>query len=226
MNATDRLKLLRLASEHPAMSPERRALIAAAGGYRSLPAAVRGTEPNVDPEGTDLSIWTWEENIRGRETYLAIAFQGESGKPLWYYTYSNPERRASQIKASIESRKSSIEHKNLKRQKRKEFQHGLKPGDILYASWGFDQTNVDFYEVVAVAGKSVAIREVESRVLSSSGYGQDKVVPVPGRYTGPAMKKIPTVGYQNQPSIKITSYSSARLWDGKPKEATSFGWGR
>lgn len=224
MNATERLSILRLAAECPALSPERRDLIAALGGYRSLPEPVRGTEPNVDPEGTDLSIWTWEQEIRGELRYFAIAFQGVSGKPIWHYFYKDPARRAQQIKASIESRKASMERQNLLRQQRKEFQHGLKQGDILYSSWGYEQTNIDYYEVVAVRGKAVAIREIESRIVSDSGYSH-KVVPVPGRYTGPAIKKIPSSGYQGRPMIRLTSYSIAQLWDGVPKSETDTNYG-
>ena len=35
--------------------------------------------------------------------------------------------------------------------------HPLKTGSILYASWGYDQTNVDFYKVQELRGKSSAI---------------------------------------------------------------------
>ncbi|EAT0477748.1 MULTISPECIES: hypothetical protein [Enterobacteriaceae] len=37
-------------------------------------------------------------------------------------------------------------------------------GDIFVSIWGYEQTNVHFYQVVGVAGKStVKLREVESR---------------------------------------------------------------
>ena len=31
--------------------------------------------------------------------------------------------------------------------------HSLKVGDILYCSWGYDQTNVDYFKVSEVIGK-------------------------------------------------------------------------
>lgn len=41
-----------------------------------------------------------------------------------------------------------------------EFEHGYKVGDILYSSWGYEQTNLDFFQVVAVTEKSIRIKEV------------------------------------------------------------------
>lgn len=34
---------------------------------------------------------------------------------------------------------------------------GVHVGDIYYSSWGYDQTNVDFYQVVALKGKHTAV---------------------------------------------------------------------
>ena len=42
-----------------------------------------------------------------------------------------------------------------------EFDFDVKVGDVFYSSWGYEQTNVDFFQVVALVGKkSVRIREV------------------------------------------------------------------
>lgn len=34
---------------------------------------------------------------------------------------------------------------------------GVHIGDIYYSAWGYDQTNVDFYQVVALKGKHTAV---------------------------------------------------------------------
>lgn len=53
-----------------------------------------------------------------------------------------------------------------------EYKHGFKIGEILYASWGYEQTNLDFYKVVAVTEKTVRIVEVSMKVKNQSGgYG-------------------------------------------------------
>lgn len=101
--------------------------------------------------------------------------------------------------------------------------HPLQPGDILYSSWGYDQTNVDFYEVLGITKASAMIQKIEKRILPGSGRGSDKVVPVPGKLdqrSKPMQKRVRSDG-----SVKISSYSNAYPWDGKPKSQTSAGYG-
>ena len=98
----------------------------------------------------------------------------------------------------------------------------FKTGDILYSSWGYDQTNINFYEVIKATGSSTVVRELESRVV---GYpGDDKLlVPVPGKFAGPPLRRkspSPTDPYRN---LRITNYELARIWDGKPKRADHMG---
>lgn len=39
--------------------------------------------------------------------------------------------------------------------------HDVKVGDVFYTSWGYDQTNVNFFQVIALKGKcSAIVREV------------------------------------------------------------------
>lgn len=45
------------------------------------------------------------------------------------------------------------------------------PGDILYVSWGYDMTIIDFYEVIANNGKTLQVRELKSR-NSGGQYGK------------------------------------------------------
>jgi hypothetical protein len=48
---------------------------------------------------------------------------------------------------------------------------GIKPGTVFSNSWGYDQTNVDFYEVVSVSasGKSVKIRKCGAELVEGKG---------------------------------------------------------
>lgn len=60
--------------------------------------------------------------------------------------------------------------------------HPLKLGDVLVCSWGCEQTNVNFYEVVKVAGKAtVEIRELaQERICDGDMSG--KCTPLVGEY--------------------------------------------
>lgn len=50
-----------------------------------------------------------------------------------------------------------------------EYEHGYKVGDILYISWGYEQTNLDFFKVVAATEKSIRIVEVSMKVKEQNG---------------------------------------------------------
>jgi hypothetical protein len=124
----------------------------------------------------------------------------------------------------VEKSKAAMSARQERAQAKRDFQHGLKDGDILYSSWGYDQTNINFYEVVGVVGKQVFIREVESKVVRSE-RGSDYVVAVPGRYTGAILKKVPQRGYRGEPYVKVNDSQNAYPWDGKPKYETAGGFG-
>lgn len=38
----------------------------------------------------------------------------------------------------------------------------IKPGDILTYSWGYEQTNIDFFQVTRVTAKNAWIRRIEA----------------------------------------------------------------
>ena len=53
------------------------------------------------------------------------------------------------------------------KQKQQNNKYGVVVGDVFSASWGYDQTNVDFFQVIALVGaESVRVREVYLPVIS------------------------------------------------------------
>jgi len=115
----------------------------------------------------------------------------------------------------------SLEEKARRRKGRKKYRHDYQVGDVLYSSWGYDQTNISFYEVVGLSGdKSIVIREIGQRVVKQD-VGSEYVVPTKGRYIGKEMTKRVSIGG----SVKITSSAYAWKWDGKPKSQDAPGWG-
>lgn len=154
----------------------------------------------------------------------AAVYSGKSDSPLWDYFFGSESAREQYIADQVEASKAAMSARQERAQAKRDFQHGLKDGDILYSSWGYDQTNINFYEVVGVVGKQVLIREVESKAVRHE-RGADYVVPVPGRYTGAVLKKIPQKGYRDQAYVKVTTSQNAYPWDGKPKYETAGGFG-
>jgi len=137
-------------------------------------------------------------------------------KPILNLSFGTPEQAEERIREAIDVWIARDEEKHGRAKARREYRHTLKVGDILCSSWGYDQTNVDFYQVVAVPSvKSITIRKIGLDLPRGEegfmcGYS---AVPMKDRFTGePFTKRVTTGG-----SVKLTSYSYAWLWNGKEK---------
>lgn len=85
----------------------------------------------------------------------------------------------------------------------------LKPGTILSDSWGYEQTQVEFYQVVERKGSKVQIQEM-GQITEPGSEGRDCCRVMPGAVHGPKIWKV----VRGQ-SIKIDTSISLTVWDGK-----------
>jgi hypothetical protein len=161
------------------------------------------------PENTDLEIITYERASTG--DLYGLAFQGRANKPIWAFRFRKKADRDKRVASTIESRKAHLDQKAKEREARKNYQHKLQVGDILDASWGYNQTNVNFYQVVELKGKMVVVREINSKVVKEDPYWQE-VMPVKDSFKGGPIKKKPNT----HDGIKINSSIYATPWDGLP----------
>lgn len=56
--------------------------------------------------------------------------------------------------------------------------YGVKVGDLFFDSWGYEQTNVDFYQVVKLRGKTQVVLKAINSEYVSAGWNQGKEKPV------------------------------------------------
>jgi hypothetical protein len=93
---------------------------------------------------------------------------------------------------NINSRKThKAEEKNKQKEARKNVSEYFKVGDILYDSWGYDQTNIDFYQVTRITGQSVWIRPIGGQPVESEGYGgmAGRIKPIKDSFNGDEVRK-------------------------------------
>jgi hypothetical protein len=109
-------------------------------------------------------------------------------------------------------------------------------GMILLSSWGYEQTNIEFFKVVKVSGKSVWIQAVKSQIVRQTGYLSEEVVPSDELVKGGWVKSEDGLGMVYDPefteapqrklwkgdSVKLADYKWAWLWDGKPRVASHY----
>lgn len=173
-----------------------------------------------------FEVYTNTENERGPK---AIFFTGKQSKPTWHYQFTSTSDMVKKIKESID-RVTSWEDAKAKRKADRKAPHTLKVGDILYTSWGYDQTNIDFYQVTKVIGSNtVEIREVASKNIGSDYVYENRVLAVKDAFLSPRYEGddqgVPMTKRVTNNQVKVTSYASARLWDGQPKYETAAGFG-
>ena len=97
-------------------------------------------------------------------------------------------------------------------------------GDIFVSSWGYDQTNIDFYQVVRTTKTMIVIRKIDKKLVGGRGEPQEKVMPVANTMKGPELRK-KLKEYRGRPYVTLNSYASAYKWDGKPAWQTGGAFG-
>ena len=180
---------------------------------RYIPA---GYVPLVIENAADVVVYTNNDNGK----FSAICFAGKAVNPTWYYLFRSEEAMLAQVTKTINNRIARAAEV-AKYKAERLAPTNLKEGDILYCSWGYDQTQVDFYKVKEVVGNNRIKIVPMTAIVAKQSTGADYMVA--GEEKGTPMLKVAN-GRQN--SVKITSYSNAYLWDGQPKYETAFGYGR
>jgi Zn finger protein HypA/HybF involved in hydrogenase expression len=104
---------------------------------------------------------------------------------------------------------------------------GINVGDVFYNSWGYDQTNIDYYEVIRLTPSGVEIRPIQSTFVEQNGPGGNKVVPAKGQWrtfdvitgigtngNGKTTKVCRIKDWGDGPRIVLSSDYSAGRWKG------------
>jgi len=175
-----------------------------------LPAGAR----KITHTGTKAQAYIYEDT-NGRP--CARLFRPKGQKPAHRFFFASEAERETRIKSFFEG---IAEHKAMtdKRRAERNAGHSLKIGQILYSSWGYDQTNVSFYQVTEVKSKhTVMIREI-SRVYIATGNMSGKVTPRKNKFMGAAISKRP----DNRNCITLCSSERLYEWDGEPCYTSSY----
>ena len=101
---------------------------------------------------------------------------------------------------------------------------GYYPSQIVSDSWGYEQTNVDFYRIVKRSGEWLTIRKMTAVETSNGPTSMTgRVVPGDDDPTETAFRR--RLRYRDGKPIgfPIKSYGWASLWDGQPEYVTSYG---
>lgn len=147
---------------------------------------------------------------------VVTKFHGKSLKidRQWFRSQAEAERDI----ATFTTRRQQLADAQADRRAEAKRPHTLDVGAVLVSSYGYEQTNVDFYEVVAVQNRTVTLRElVQER--QDTGNMSGTTTPVPGQYTKaePIRKRV-----NPRNGVKLSSSSYAHPWDGRPQYWSSY----
>lgn len=158
-----------------------------------------------------LGAEVWLIPSRRRPGNLAvIAYSGKRSKHDAHYTMRDRAQAlqwAGEYLGKLQGAARRQAERRAEQAVKRAVGHKLQAGDVLRCSWGYEQTNIDYYEVTRLIGKRmVEIRKIGAESIESGGM-TGECVPRPGHYIGEPMRK--TVSDYDGQSVRIASYASA-----------------
>jgi hypothetical protein len=165
-------------------------------------------------QDADAIVYSGKKIMPMGERVHGIAYQGTALKPFWNYTFLNDSQLNAETERFFEKCRAMREYREEKAKARREFVPTLKAGDILDTCWGYDQTNVEFYQVIRVSGKTAVLREIAQKSVNATGPYSGTVTAVKDQF----LEKEPEITRRILPGncIRITECASASLWNGEP----------
>ena len=94
--------------------------------------------------------------------------------------------------------------------------HNIKPGDIFYNSWGWEQTNIDFYQVVSTTAKTITLRAIKGTSNDyNAHYMTGSTIAVKDAFCNDELlRKIPYL-FNGKWCVSF-EYGAGSQWDGRP----------
>ncbi len=150
----------------------------------------------------------------------AMMYTGRKRKYDWFFRFKSVEDMMVYINEKITCYQHFQELKAKERASRRGFETSIKVGDILVSSWGWEQTNVDFYQVVERRGKTTVLLRKISRTVTETGYMSGEAMPVKDNFIGDEVLK---KRVQKGEVVKISDSQRAYPWGGKPMHVSWYG---
>jgi hypothetical protein len=143
--------------------------------------------------------------------YFAVCFRGKAIKPAWHYSFRSEEAMRKQIEETLSAEMDAAERKAKRSAEKKAAcaSHDVKAGDVFKCSWGYDQTNIDYYQVVTVSGQMATVRAIGA-MSETTAWEQGESVPAIDHFIGdPFRVKIQKWSMDSKPYFKVNSFSNA-----------------
>lgn len=166
----------------------------------------------------DYTILTFKVNYRDKIGYDLVIFEKRDVKPYIHNRFDSEELRHKKLKEYKEYYQKKHDAKEAETAALKAKMDAVKVGDIFCSSWGYEQTNIDFYIIVERKNNFVIVQQIGHNRVYLSGFN-DRGTTTPNqdiKIGEPFRKRLTLFGFN------INSYTSASPYDGKPKSWSSY----
>lgn len=141
----------------------------------------------------------------------AMAFRGKAGRHSWHYAFKNEEAMRAEADKFLKNLEGSAKYRaELKGHRARHAAEALaklQPGTLLYRTWGYEQTNCDFYQVVRLLSKTIEVRKI-GHATTETGFMQGYATPCKDHFIGPVQRVGPDkYSVLDRPSVGVSWYA-------------------
>jgi len=146
-------------------------------------------------------------------------------KIVWRYVYKTEPEAIEKLFSTFNNLESNINKNNERKEKARQANAEVKAsdfykiGDVICNSWGYEQTNIDFYQVVKVGNKTIEIKKIRAAMVENSMYSHGmacEVMPSLDDFINDGKEytlRVKADGCLSNPA----SFYYMHKWSGKPK---------
>ena len=145
-------------------------------------------------------------------------------KSIYNYVYKTLEEAQTKANTSFNNISTNIKTREEEKRKKSEAMKTLKAsdffklGDIIVNTWGYEQTNVEFYQVTEVKNKTIEVKEIAQKEVQTEGYSSMAcdVLPVENSFLTDGANyqlRVKPEGYLSNPK----SFYYFHKWSGRPQ---------
>lgn len=114
-------------------------------------------------------VYVYSSLIGDRKAFGALAYRGNARKAEWHYRFRTDKQLDERVEAFFESIRNH-RHVVTERKADRKKPHIFKVNDIVTNSWGYDQTNVDWYAVTRTTKHFIWLRPIAATLEHSEGF--------------------------------------------------------
>ena len=162
---------------------------------------------------------------QARNEICAAGFTGRKVKPVFRLRFPTTDRREQYVTTWLTEQRARQERNTRTAATPNPFEQG----DIVWSSWGFEQTNVDFYKVIAATASTVVLRKLAAiKTPQDAEHFPDRgtCVPVPDQFEAGSKEfraRVSKYLYGDEVECTVNvRYGVGKKWDGTPRRYTEY----